>query len=38
VTRLQQSNLAYGLLAELGTRPRVAYLASVRNPNPELER
>jgi MoCo/4Fe-4S cofactor protein with predicted Tat translocation signal len=27
----------YGLLAELGTRPRTSYLAAVRNPNPELE-
>jgi len=27
----------YGLLTSLNTRPRTSYLASVRNPNPELE-
>jgi molybdopterin-containing oxidoreductase family iron-sulfur binding subunit len=27
----------YGLLVSLNTRPRSSYLASVRNPNPELE-
>ena len=28
---------AYGVLEELGTEPRVKYLARVRNPNPALE-
>jgi molybdopterin-containing oxidoreductase family iron-sulfur binding subunit len=37
VARLKADARDYGLLAELGTRPRTTYLASVRNPNPELE-
>jgi molybdopterin-containing oxidoreductase family iron-sulfur binding subunit len=37
VHELHESPLRYDLLGELGTRPRVAYLAAVRNPNPELE-
>jgi molybdopterin-containing oxidoreductase family iron-sulfur binding subunit len=36
VTRLHQSDRAYGALANLGTEPRVRYLARVRNVNPEL--
>jgi molybdopterin-containing oxidoreductase family iron-sulfur binding subunit len=36
VRELHESPRRYDLLGELGTRPRVAYLASVRNPNPEL--
>jgi molybdopterin-containing oxidoreductase family iron-sulfur binding subunit len=35
--QLQASGLRYDLLGGLGTRPRLAYLAAVRNPNPELE-
>lgn len=37
VTRLQQSDRAYGALEDLGTEPRVRYLARIRNANPELE-
>jgi molybdopterin-containing oxidoreductase family iron-sulfur binding subunit len=37
VAHLQAEPRNYGLLAELNTRPRTTYLASVRNPNPELE-
>jgi len=36
VSKLRGSPLSYGLLADLGTRPRTEYLALVRNPNPEL--
>ncbi len=37
VTRWKATPLNYGLLTELGTRPRTTYLAKLRNPNPELE-
>ena len=36
VAQLKASPLNYGLLAELGTRPRTTYLARLRNPNPML--
>jgi molybdopterin-containing oxidoreductase family iron-sulfur binding subunit len=36
-TELKQQERNYGLLEELGTRPRTSYLAVVRNPNPALE-
>ncbi|MBC8132662.1 MAG: TAT-variant-translocated molybdopterin oxidoreductase [Deltaproteobacteria bacterium] len=36
VSKLHADARRYDLLHELGTRPRTAYLARVRNPNPEL--
>jgi molybdopterin-containing oxidoreductase family iron-sulfur binding subunit len=36
VAKLQASPRTYGLLEELGTRPRTAYLAQIRNPHPDL--
>jgi molybdopterin-containing oxidoreductase family iron-sulfur binding subunit len=36
VVQLKQQQRNYGLLEDLGTRPRTTYLAVVRNPNPEL--
>jgi molybdopterin-containing oxidoreductase family iron-sulfur binding subunit len=36
VAQLRASDLNYGLLSELNTKPRTTYLGRVRNPNPEL--
>jgi molybdopterin-containing oxidoreductase family iron-sulfur binding subunit len=36
VSQMKQQERNYGLLEDLGTRPRTTYLAVVRNPNPEL--
>jgi MoCo/4Fe-4S cofactor protein with predicted Tat translocation signal len=36
VAKLQNSPRAYKLLEELNDRPRVSYLARIKNPNPEL--
>ena len=37
VAKLQKEPRSYGVLAEVGTRPRTSYLAAVRNPSSELE-
>jgi molybdopterin-containing oxidoreductase family iron-sulfur binding subunit len=36
VTKLQRGPRSYAMLEELNVRPRLQYLARVRNPNPEL--
>ncbi|MGI8469295.1 MAG: 4Fe-4S dicluster domain-containing protein [Pyrinomonadaceae bacterium] len=36
VSKLKNEATNYGLLAELNTRPRTSYLATVRNPNEEM--
>lgn len=36
VSKAHADDRRYNLLHELGTRPRTAYLARIRNPNPEL--
>jgi molybdopterin-containing oxidoreductase family iron-sulfur binding subunit len=37
VSQMKAEKLNYGLLADLNTRPRTTYLATLRNPNPEIE-
>ena len=36
VTKLKAQERNYGVLEDLGTRPRTSYLAALRNPNPEM--
>jgi Fe-S-cluster-containing dehydrogenase component/anaerobic selenocysteine-containing dehydrogenase len=36
VSKWTRTDRRFGLLAELGTRPRTTYLGKVRNPNPEM--
>ena len=38
VAQLKAEPTNYGLLAELHTQPRTTYLATIRNPNPEITR
>lgn len=37
ISKDKADSLNYGILTDLGTRPRTTYLARLRNPNPELE-
>ena len=38
VAKLKDEPTNYGLLAELNTRPRTTYLATIKNPNEEIEK
>ena len=37
VRKMKDTPLNYGLLEELGTRPRTTYMAKVKNPNPMIK-
>jgi molybdopterin-containing oxidoreductase family iron-sulfur binding subunit len=36
VSKARARDRSYGLLAEVGTRPRTRFLGKIRNPNPEM--
>jgi molybdopterin-containing oxidoreductase family iron-sulfur binding subunit len=36
VSRYKATELNYGILTDLNTRPRTTYLAALKNPNPEI--
>jgi Fe-S-cluster-containing dehydrogenase component len=38
VSKFLADDRSYQMLSELNTKPRTAYLARIRNPNPELEK
>ncbi len=37
VSKLKAEKLSYGVLSDINTRPRTTYMATLRNPNPEIE-
>ena len=37
ISKRYRADRSYGLLAEIGTRPRTRFLGKIRNPNPEMK-